>query len=449
MNTKNGVSIESVKSGTLAHTAGFQTGDTIISINGNRIGDLIDYLFYGDEDRLDISLLRKGKKIFISIKKDAHTDIGLVLKHFKIKNCKNRCIFCFVSQLPKGLRRSLYIKDEDYRMSFLYGNYITLTNITPSEKKRIIEQRLSPLYISVHSTKKELRNKLLGNPKAPDILKEIKFFKDHKIKMHCQIVLCPDYNDGEELQRTINDLYKFYPYVASIAVVPVGLTKFRKNKAILRSVEKRDALMAIEIIEQCQKRFKKKHGDNIVYGADELYIKAGVGFPPIKEYGDLPQIENGVGMVPLFLSQGRSILSKRHNLKIVHEREKNNFITFTGTSFYPYLKRFVDKLVEKTNLNLTVLPVENHFFGTSVTVTGLLTGRDVIKTLYAVLDGKDKKEQGKTILLVPDVVLKSGEDIFLDDISIKDLEEAINIRTKVIDAKPYGLIKALEVKYED
>lgn len=165
MNTKNGISIESIKSGTLAHTAGFKTGDTIISINGNRIRDLIDYLFYGDEDRLDISLLRKGKKISISIEKDAHTDIGLLLKHFKIKNCKNRCIFCFVSQLPKGLRRSLYIKDEDYRMSFLYGNYITLTNITPSEKKRIIEQRLSPLYISVHSTKKELRNKLLGNPR--------------------------------------------------------------------------------------------------------------------------------------------------------------------------------------------------------------------------------------------------------------------------------------------
>lgn len=443
MPTKNGVVIETVRSGSPASEAGLQAGDTILSINGHRIGDLIDYLFYADDERLDLIVLRKGKRVPLVIEKNGH-DAGIELRHFKVKTCKNRCIFCFVSQLPKGLRRSLYIKDEDYRMSFLYGNYITLTNISPAERKRIVEQRLSPLYISIHSTKKELRNKLLGNPKASDIMKEIKFFKEHKIKMHCQIVLCPDYNDGEELQRTINDLYKFFPYVASIAVVPVGLTDHRKNKDILRPVEREDAIRAIEIIGQNQRRFRKKHGENIVYAADELYIKAGLDFPHLREYGDLPQIENGVGMVPLFLSQARSILTKRQ-LRL--DKEKR-FITFTGISFYPYLRRFTDKLKEKTGLKIMVLPVENHFFGRSVTVTGLLTGRDIIKTIFTEIDDHERKKE-KMTLLIPDILLKDGENVFLDDITVGKVGEALGIDTVVIEATPEGLIKGLEAGYEN
>lgn len=446
MHIKNGIIVDGVRAGSPASAAGLQAGDVIMSINGNRIVDLIDYLFYADEEKLDLIVSRKGKKFPLVIERNGH-DTGIELRHFKVKTCKNRCIFCFVSQLPKGLRRSLYIKDEDYRMSFLYGNYITLTNITPAEKRRIVEQRLSPLYISVHSTKRELRNKLLGNPKAADVLKEIKFFKDHRIKMHCQIVLCPDYNDGEELQRTINDLYKFYPYVASIAVVPVGLTAYRKNVGILRPVEKDDAIKAIGIIEQCQRRFKKKHGDNIVYGADELYIKAGMDFPPLREYGDLPQIENGVGMVARFLSQARSIISKKQ-LNIDKGKQNRQFITFTGTSFYHYLRKFTDKLAEKTGLKITVLPVENDFFGRSVTVTGLLTGRDVIKTIFTELYDREKMKE-KITLLIPDILLKCGEDVFLDDVTVKEVRDALGINTLVIEATPDGLIKGLEDGYEN
>lgn len=440
MDIKNEAIIEAIRPGSPANIAGLEPGDVIISINGNRIRDLIDYLFYADEEILNLVVSRKGKRFPVAIEKDGR-DIGIELRHFKVKTCKNRCIFCFVNQLPKGLRRSLYIKDEDYRMSFLYGNYITLTNISAAEKRRIVEQRLSPLYISVHSTKKDLRNKLLGNPKATDVLKEIKFFKDHKIKMHCQIVLCPDYNDGEELQRTIKDLYRFYPYVASIAVVPVGLTSHRKNTEILRPVEKEDAIKAIEIIDQYQRRFKKKHGDNIIYGADELYIKAGVEFPPLREYGELPQIENGVGMVPYFLSQAKALLSRRQ-LNLNKDRQRDKFLTFTGISFYPYLRRFTEKLAEKTGLDLTLIPVENQFFGSSVTVTGLLTGRDVIKTIFTAMDEKGRKE--KTILLVPDTVLKCDEGLFLDDVSIKEVEDNLGVDTVVIEATPEGLIKGLE-----
>jgi putative radical SAM enzyme (TIGR03279 family) len=312
-------------------------------------------------------------------------------------------------------------------MSFLYGNYVTLTNLRKEDKKRIIEQRLSPLYVSVHSTSKGLRNKLLGNVKAPDILKEIKFFTDKKIRLHMQIVLCPGYNDGKELQKTIHDLCSFYPYVSSIAVVPVGLTMHRRQT--IRPVEKEEARDAVKIIESFQKRFKKKHGDPIVYGADELYIKAEIPFPPLKEYGDFPQIENGVGMVALFMNRVRKLKIPKLNLR------KKRFLTFTGLSFYPFLKKFL-KLLNVEGISVDLMPVENQFFGTSVTVTGLLTGKDVIKTLF------DRKG-GQEMVLVPDVVLKDGEDIFLDDFTLKDMEEALGMPVKKIESTPEGLIQGI------
>ncbi|MBI5187878.1 MAG: DUF512 domain-containing protein, partial [Nitrospirae bacterium] len=371
---------------------------------------------------------REGEKINFHIARKDGEEFGMEFKPFKAMICKNNCIFCFVKQLPRGLRKTLYIKDEDYRMSFLYGNYITLTNLSKEDRRRIIKQRLSPLYISVHSTNKAVRNKLLGNTKAPDILKELKFFTDNRIRLHTQIVLCPGYNDREELQRTLSDLYRFYPYVLSIAVVPVGLTMYRKHS--LHPVEKEDAQDAIKIIESFQKRFKKKHGDTVVYGADELYIKAERPFPPLKEYEDLPQIENGVGMVPLFMS-----LVKKLKLPKTLQRKKR-FLTFTGLSFYPFLKKFIEKLSEKENLNIDVIPVENKFFGASITVTGLLTGRDVIKTLSDRIGTHE-------MILVPDTVLKNGENIFLDDITLKDIEEALDVPARKIKSTPEGLIKGV------
>ena len=432
MQNKCGVEIEAIMQGSAAETEGLLPGDVLLSINGHRLNDGIDFMFYRNEPELNIGAVRKGKKMSLKVLPKETGDIGITLKPFKIKRCINNCIFCFVSQLPKGLRKSLYIKDEDYRMSFLYGNYVTLTNLSAQDKKRIAQQRLSPLYISVHSTNKVIRNTLLGNPKAGDVLKELKFLKENKIRMHVQIVLCPGYNDERELQRTIRDLYGFYPYVSSIAVVPVGITMHRRQA--IKPVEKEDALKALDIIDSFQKRFRKKHGVSVVYGADELYIKGGVNFPALSEYGELPQIENGVGMVQSFMSQSKRI---SRQLSAINCQQKNKFLTFTGTSFYPYLKKFTDRLLEKEGININVIPVENTFFGKAITVTGLLTGRDVIRSL-------SDKTDGCECLFVPDTVMREGENVLLDDTSKEDIENALGIKVKVIESTPEGIMKGME-----
>ncbi len=352
--------------------------------------------------------------------------MGIVLKPFKMKRCGNRCIFCFVSQLPKGMRKTLYVRDEDYRMSFLYGNYVTLSCLTDDERKRIIEQHLSPIYVSVHSTDTEIRNRMLGNPRAGDILRDLRFFAEHKIRMHTQIVLCPGYNDGPELVRTINDLYKLYPYVQSIAVVPVGLTSHRKKA--LAPVGKDDAVAALQTITKYQSRFRRKHGEHIVFAADEFYIKAGAEFPPLKDYDELPQIENGVGMVPQFLSQAKK-------LKIAAPEKQKRFMTFTGVSFYPFLAKFADRLRRK-GFDIEVIAVENAYFGKSITVAGLLTGRDVMRSLSGSVQDHD-------MLLIPDIVMREGHEVFLDDVSRQDIEEILGIKSVIFESSPAGLVEAM------
>ena len=395
--------IESIFPGSPADRAGLRPGDRIRSINTHRTHDAIDFMFFLSSGQLTVEFIRGGSRNRQQISAGEGEDLGITIKPFKVKTCRNNCVFCFVKQLPKGLRRPLYVKDEDYRLSFLYGNYMTLSNIEAQDKKRIVEQRLSPLYLSVHSTNRALRNRMIGNPKATDIMKELK--------------------------RTVRDLYKFYPYVSSVAVVPVGLTMHRKQE--LSPVTKEDALRALRAVEPFQKRFRKKHGEAIVYCSDEMYIKAEVPLPALKDYDTLPQIENGVGMVPLFLSQARKIRLP----KTVSRNAKA--LTFTGTSFYPFLKRFADRLAEKEAITLDVVPVENRFFGTTVTVAGLLTGRDIIKTLH---DNTDSYNA----LLVPDVALKEDEDLFLDDVSLKDLEEATGLKAVRIESTPQGVIDAIE-----
>lgn len=428
MRSDKGITIESITPGSIAEAAGLRPGDIVCDVNSSPMRDVIDFMFHKDEDELNVEFRRDNARKKIRMSSANGSDLGISFKPLKVKICKNNCIFCFVKQLPKGLRKPLYIKDEDYRLSFLYGNYTTLSNITTEEKKRIVEQRLSPMYISVHTTNRALRNKMLGNPKATDILRELKFFADHKIKMHIQIVVCPGINDNRELQSTIRDIYRFHPYVSSIAVVPVGLTKHRRMQ--LTPMSKETALKTLDIVNAFQKRFRKKHGEAIVYCADEMFIKAETPFPPVQEYGELPQLENGVGMVPLFISQSRK-------LKVPSAiGNKHRVLTFTGTSFYPYLKKFIGRLSDKEGLPVDVIPVKNTFFGESVTVTGLLTGRDVISALH---DNSDKCQ----VLAVPDVVLREGDTLFLDNVSLQDLEEATGLRVVVTDGTPQGFIETI------
>jgi putative radical SAM enzyme (TIGR03279 family) len=427
MQSENGIQIDRVCPGSQAERLGLLPGDILVSVNSQKLRDPVDFMFYGADDSIEIAVKRNGINLSLRAEREEGREFGVDFRPFKPITCNNNCMFCFVKQLPKGLRKTLYVKDDDYRMSFLFGNYVTLTNLKKEDRKRIVEQRLSPLYVSIHATSKDVRSKLLGNAKAPDILDELKFLADNKIRLHTQIVLCPGHNDGKELSRTIHDLHCFYPYVSSVAVVPVGLTMYRRQN--IMPVEKEDAKEALKIIESFQKRFKKRHGDPLVYGADELYIKSEIPFPPLKDYGDFPQIENGVGMVALFMN----CIKKVKIPKLLPR--KRRFLTITGMSFYPFLKKFL-KLLNTEGINIDILPVENKFFGTSVTVAGLLTGRDIIKTLLDKTDSKD-------VVLLPDVVLREGENIFLDDITLKDMEEALGTSVKKIESTPEGLIKGI------
>jgi len=420
------LTINHVTHGSIAQEIGIEKRDVIISVNGMPVRDVIDYMYYSREGPLTLKIQRGDKTYSFKIKRRGGADIGLELKPFKIKPCRNKCIFCFVDQLPGGMRKALYLKDDDYRMSFLYGNYITLTNLSVVDKKRVFTQRLSPLYISVHTTNNKLRRKMLGNPRLPDILKETEEFTRNKIKLHTQIVLIPGINDGVELLETINNLGRFYPYVASIAVVPVGLTKYRKT--YIRPVEKAEAIEAIETINRMRKRFKRRYGDPIVYASDELYIKAEIPFPPLSEYGDLPQIENGIGMVTSFLD---SIKGLKLPKKIVPRK----IITFTGVAFAPYLEEASGRLKGIDGLSLEIFPIENRFFGSGVTVTGLLTGKDILKTLIGKIKGD--------CLLVPKVMLRDGDSSFLDDVTLKDIEESLGIKVKAIEPTPEGLLRGI------
>jgi putative radical SAM enzyme (TIGR03279 family) len=394
-------------------------------MNGYPIQDVIDYMYNLKGGPVSLDVQRGGRKFPVKIKRDrAH--LGIELKPFRVKICKNKCTFCFISQLPKGMRKSLYVKDDDYRLSFLYGNYITLANLTRSDKRRIFRQRLSPLYVSVHTTNNNLRRKMLGNPKAPDIMDELKELTSNRIRIHAQIVLCPGLNDGKELLSTIRDLQRFYPYVASVAVVPVGVTKLKK--AQFQAFTKTEALNVIETLKKIRRRFKKRHGDPLVYPADEFYILADIPFPSLNEYGDLAQIENGVGMVPSFLSAVKK-------LKLPKRIDPVRVALFSGTSFSPYLGQFVSKLESIEGLKIELFTVENRFFGQTVTVSGLLTAKDILKSIIG--------NTNSDILLVPDVALDSENEVFIDNVRIHDMEESLGIPVRPVESSPEGLLKGI------
>lgn len=432
----SGLVVETVAPGSIAEEVGVEVGDRLLTVNGKEMKDVLDYRFLeGGEEVLLLELAKPGGEVWeVEIEKELDETLGIDFPEMKIRSCPNKCFFCFVDQMPEGQRESLYIRDEDYRFSFLFGNYITLTNLTRKDKERIFEQKMSPLYVSVHATDLELRRKMLVNPKARDVMAEIEEMAEHGIVLHTQIVLCPGINDGAALVKSIEDLSRFYPSVKSLAIVPVGLTRHRKGLDEIKEVSLEYAREMIDWIKPWQKRFRKELGYPFVFLADEWFTKTGIPFPPMEEYADLPQQGNGVGIVPLFLREFDAMLPFLPD-KVAEPVE---ILLATGTSFSPYLESCV-RQIRIRGAALEVVRVTNDFFGDSVTVAGLMSGRDIIKTVQR-RQGPSKPQ----ILLLPSVALNEERSLFLDGLTPKAVEEELNLTVEVVSADAEGLMGFLQ-----
>ncbi len=423
-----GLIIKEVIQGSLAEEAGIRPGQRIVSINGNKLQDLIDLEFYQADGEIAVLLECDQEGSFeVVFEKDPDERLGLVLDPPPIRRCPNDCDFCFVDQMPPGQRQSLYIRDEDYRYSFMYGNFITLTNLSEKDYQRILSQRLSPLYISVHATDPVVRKRLLRNERAPDILERIDLLVKGGIRLQTQIVVTPGVNDGEVLDRSVKELSARYPGVSSLAIVPVGLTQHRSNLPSIAQIDMDFARKMLGVIERYQRPFIEKWDDPFVYPADEWYVIAGKSFPALKRYGSLLQLGNGVGMVSLFQTQWRQRLSRsRQGFPSLSEMDPENsppcIALITGTAFKPYLLKLVALLEEKFpgwNGKIRVIQVENRLFGASVTVAGLLAGNDILDAVH-----KEGLPSGAWIL-IPDVAIRTDSDVLIDDVSVSALSQTI------------------------
>lgn len=416
------------KSIALAHKV--SAGDELLEINGHPINDIIDYKFFSADHPLELELKSKhGKVKKVSVRKPPDEDLGLEFYPIRYKSCKNNCIFCFVHQLPRGLRRALYFKDEDFRLSFLHGNFITLTNTSDEDMNRIVRQRLSPMYISVHATDEKLRKEILSNPKVLDIMLMVERLAKGRIEMHTQIVLCPGINDGEHLEKSVRDLSAFYPYVKSLALVPIGLTRFREKLPKIKPVSKAYSKEVIQLVDRWQRSFRRKWGCGFVYAADEFFTRTGLDIPGKRYYDEFCQIENGVGMMRQLLD---SFQKKRRLLP--RSLKKNLSITLvTGVSAFGLMKQVVnEKLSSISGLTTRLVAVKNDFLGCTVTVTGLLTGTDILSAL------RKQKKLGEIVLLPPNCLNEDG--LFLDDLTPGDLEREFG-RSVVVGS--YDLVENL------
>ena len=429
------VTVSSTQNGGLAQKHGVEAGDKIISINGNEINDILDYRFYETDRRLNILLEKSdGGRREITVRKGQYDSLGVECGTYLMdrqRSCRNKCVFCFIDQLPKGMRKSLYFKDDDDRLSFLFGNYITLTNIDEREIERIIKMRISPVNISVHTTNPALRVKMMKNPHAGEALRFIKMLADGGISLNCQIVLCPEWNDGAELDRTLHDLTALCPAVQSVAVVPVGLTKHREGLEKLRMFSSDECGKVIDQIEKFGDMCVEKFGSRIVYPSDEFYLNAGREIRGEEFYEDYAQLENGVGMVSLLMSEFLSATDDEPG-NDGHYRAS----IACGTSIAPILKKLLDPAQKKWhNANWKVYPIVNHFFGERITVSGLITGHDLIEQL--------REQPLGDRLLISSSMLDSSGEVFLDDLTLEDVQKELRIPVSVVRSDGYELLDAL------
>lgn len=404
--------------GSIAEEMGIEIGDELLGFDGMPIVDILDYLYYEGQESFVMNMRAKqGGEVDLEIEKDADEYIGLTLDESVQLNpirCKNKCVFCFVDQLPAGMRDTLYVKDDDYRLSFISGNYVTLTNVTEEELRRIVRLRLSPLYISVHVFDPETKVKMIANPRGAQLFEMMRYLADNGIKMHGQIVLCKGINDGEKLRRTLEELWKLHPQMLSVAVIPVGLTGHREGLYPLEEIDRACACDVIDLVEA----FDAAAGGGFCYCSDEFYLKAGRALPAYEAYGDFGQIENGVGLVAEFIHEFDRALKRSSG------SDKSVKITFiTGQSFKGILRGLLDRLKEKfPNVTAEVIDIVNRHFGESITVAGLITAKDVVE---------QAAERVSAHTVIPSNMLREFTDTFLDGVGVAELERKLNTKLSI------------------
>ena len=433
--------IDKVLEGSIAEELEIEAGDELVAINDQEIEDIFDYQYYVEDEYIEV-LIRKpdGEEWLLEIDKDPDEDLGIVFENGLMddyRSCHNKCIFCFIDQMPKGMRETLYFKDDDSRLSFLQGNYITLTNMSDKDVDRIIKYNLSPINISFQTTNPELRCKMLNNRFAGQALEKVKKFYDAGIIMNGQIVLCKGVNDGEELERSIRDLYEYLPYLESVSVVPVGLSKFREGLYPLEPFIKEDAANVLEVIHKWQKKVFEEYGLHFIHASDEWYLLAEQELPGAESYDGYLQLENGVGMLRLFMDEFEDGLKQLLEMETGNKLVQNEELSvITGKLSYPCIKDAAEKLMEHVEgLKIHVHAIRNDFFGENITVSGLLTGTDIM-------------EQGKelnlgTRMLLPENVLRSGEQVLLDDYTVQDLEKTLQVPIDIVKSSGYDFINVI------
>ncbi len=429
------VKIEKVTDGSIAASKHISAGDILVKINGKDIKDVLDYRFYINDSKLVLTLKTdEGKSRIVSIRKGEFEDIGLEFETYlmdKQRSCKNKCIFCFIDQLPEGLRDSLYFKDDDSRLSFLFGNYITLTNLDDSEVQRIIDMHISPVNVSVHTMNPELRVKMMKNPRSGESLAYLKRFADAGIALNTQLVLCPGINDGAELEFSLRELFKLYPAVQSVAAVPVGLSDHREKLYPLEPYTPETASHVIDMIDRLNEEFRKENGTVIAYAADEFYLKAGRKMPEPEYYNGYSQLENGVGMWALLKEEFLQALEE------CEVKEKNRTAAIvTGKAAFPLISELAAEAMKKIKgLTLNVIEAENKLFGKMITVSGLLCGDDI----YSAVSGKVLGEE----LIVPPNCLKNNSELFLDDMTVTELSEKLGVKVTANGSSGEELLEAM------
>ena len=427
------VKICSVEPQSYAYKQGIKSGDVLVTINGNKIADVLDYRFHIMDSSLNIVVIRDNKELSFKINKPEYSDIGLEFETYLMdekKRCRNNCIFCFIDQNPKGMRETIYFKDDDERLSFLMGNYVTLTNLKDSDIERIIKMRISPVNISVHTTNPQLRVEMLRNRFAGDCLKYIKMLDDGGISLNLQFVLCRGINDGEELKRSLEDIYDL-KHVESVALVPSGLTGHRENLFPLSPFDKESAIDVINTANEFGDRNYREKGMRFIYPSDEFFLLAEMEVPGEDYYEGYAQLDNGVGMIR---SDNEEFFQCLENLP---EMEYNRKITVaTGEAAFAFISSLAKAAMEKyPKLTVNVVAVHNNFFGGSVTVSGLVTGGDIIAQLKEIDLG--------TELLIPEVMLRAEGDLFLDNVSVSDIENALNVKVTVCQRGGYAICEAM------